>query len=261
MNTDELEIHVYEADDWAVKRWDWFNGGRRVTPKSFCQFWRCVFLWATMKQILGWLPFLFWMFPPTEERLVLRRERERERPSNPNPELPNRMIKFLDAISFVVALLFIPVALLWIGICKVSRFIVVACIGGCIDWTADCCKRTVKWFSDRPKLVKAANGVMIFFMSALIIGFLVFGIYWLYRFGEWVWPRWEDALQILGAVVGGLAVFMLLLAWCTTDHARRVGSALLDFFHGVGSAIYTTAMMLRAAKRGVCPPMEIRGRD
>ena len=43
---------TYQKSDWAVRTWDWFNGGRQVEPKSFCQFWRTVVLYATVKRLL-----------------------------------------------------------------------------------------------------------------------------------------------------------------------------------------------------------------
>ena len=40
----------YSSGSWMVRRWDWFN--RRITgPKSFCQFWRTVLLWATLASL------------------------------------------------------------------------------------------------------------------------------------------------------------------------------------------------------------------
>lgn len=46
------ETKLYHEADWAAKRWDWFNQGRIVEPKSFCQFWRTVVLYATVKWLL-----------------------------------------------------------------------------------------------------------------------------------------------------------------------------------------------------------------
>lgn len=46
----ETDTHYYYVDDWAVRRWDKFNAAL-VTPKSFCQFWRTVLLWATLASI------------------------------------------------------------------------------------------------------------------------------------------------------------------------------------------------------------------
>ncbi|KKM97451.1 hypothetical protein LCGC14_1167750 [marine sediment metagenome] len=42
-----MEIRYYEDHNWMVRRWDKFNGGKQVGPKSFCQFWRTVLLWAS----------------------------------------------------------------------------------------------------------------------------------------------------------------------------------------------------------------------
>jgi len=49
---------TYRDSEWAVRRWDWFNGGRVVEPLSFCQFWRTVLVWATLKVLF--LP-LIWL--------------------------------------------------------------------------------------------------------------------------------------------------------------------------------------------------------
>ncbi len=46
------ETRLYGESDWAAERWDWFNEGRIVEPKSFCQFWRTVFLYVAIKQLL-----------------------------------------------------------------------------------------------------------------------------------------------------------------------------------------------------------------
>lgn len=48
---------TYHASTWAVRRWDWFNGGKQVQPQSFCQFWRTVILYATVKWVLLVLTF------------------------------------------------------------------------------------------------------------------------------------------------------------------------------------------------------------
>lgn len=41
---------TYHESEWAARRWDWFNEGRVVKPRSFCQFWRTVLIYATLKQ-------------------------------------------------------------------------------------------------------------------------------------------------------------------------------------------------------------------
>ena len=47
------EVRTYHETEWAVRRWDRFNGERTVEPKSFCQFWRTVLLYATVQQLLA----------------------------------------------------------------------------------------------------------------------------------------------------------------------------------------------------------------
>jgi hypothetical protein len=47
------ETKLYHELDWAARRWDWFNKGRIVEPRSFCQFWRTALLYATLKQLFG----------------------------------------------------------------------------------------------------------------------------------------------------------------------------------------------------------------
>ena len=44
-------MKVYSTAEWMVRRWDRINGGRKVAPKSFCQFWRAVLLWATLASL------------------------------------------------------------------------------------------------------------------------------------------------------------------------------------------------------------------
>lgn len=46
------DTRLYHESDWATRRWDWFNRGKLVEPKSFCQFWRTVLLYVTIKQLL-----------------------------------------------------------------------------------------------------------------------------------------------------------------------------------------------------------------
>ncbi len=46
-----MEVQQYSDQDWAVRRWDSFNGGKQIEPKSFCQFWRTILLWATLASI------------------------------------------------------------------------------------------------------------------------------------------------------------------------------------------------------------------
>ena len=54
---------LYHELDWAAKRWDWFNEGRTVEPRSFCQFWRTVLFYATAKWCLGPLLWLLAALP------------------------------------------------------------------------------------------------------------------------------------------------------------------------------------------------------
>lgn len=53
----EEDVRTYQASEWAAKRWDWFNRGKVIEPLSFCQFWRTVLIWATLRQLL--IAFLF----------------------------------------------------------------------------------------------------------------------------------------------------------------------------------------------------------
>lgn len=52
------DVRTYQGSEWAARRWDWFNEGRLVEPLSFCQFWRTVVVWASIKWITA--P-LFWL--------------------------------------------------------------------------------------------------------------------------------------------------------------------------------------------------------
>ena len=54
------ETKLYHESEWAAQRWDWFNEGQIVEPKSFCQFWRTVLLYATVA----------YFFRPVERLLV-----------------------------------------------------------------------------------------------------------------------------------------------------------------------------------------------
>ena len=47
------DVRTYQASEWAAQRWDWFNRGKIVEPLSFCQFWRTVLIWATLRQLLA----------------------------------------------------------------------------------------------------------------------------------------------------------------------------------------------------------------
>jgi hypothetical protein len=49
-------MRAYHESEWAVRRWDWFNGGRIVEPLSFCQFWRTVLFYVPIRCLL--MPFL-----------------------------------------------------------------------------------------------------------------------------------------------------------------------------------------------------------
>lgn len=48
----EGDVRTYQASEWAARRWDWFNRGKIVEPLSFCQFWRTVLIWATLRWLL-----------------------------------------------------------------------------------------------------------------------------------------------------------------------------------------------------------------
>ena len=49
---------TYNDSSWAARRWDWFNKPSLVVPLSYCQFWRTVLVYATLKWILTPLRFL-----------------------------------------------------------------------------------------------------------------------------------------------------------------------------------------------------------
>lgn len=52
------DVRTYQASEWAAKRWDWFNRGKIVEPLSFCQFWRTVLIWATLRSLLTALLYM-----------------------------------------------------------------------------------------------------------------------------------------------------------------------------------------------------------
>lgn len=49
---------TYRDSSWAVRRWDWFNKPWQPLPLSYCQFWRTVLVYATIKWLLTPLNFL-----------------------------------------------------------------------------------------------------------------------------------------------------------------------------------------------------------
>jgi hypothetical protein len=54
---------LYHEMDWAARRWDWFNEGFIIEPKSFCQFWRTVLFYATVAYFFRPLERLLGSFP------------------------------------------------------------------------------------------------------------------------------------------------------------------------------------------------------
>lgn len=76
-----MQERTYHESDWATRRWDRFNEGRIVEPRSFCQFWRTVLLYATISQLLG------------PVRVIVRLRRFVPSINLPGPKIPEQVSK------------------------------------------------------------------------------------------------------------------------------------------------------------------------
>lgn len=123
-----MEERTYTDQDWAVQRWDRFNGGKIIEPKSFCQFWRTVLLWSTLSIIpLFGKIFLTHLYQPSPEEVDRRNKKFDERMDTIESVLNKIYRNVLRPLGLGIWKLLWPLRtmlyLIWRGLCNIAAYI------------------------------------------------------------------------------------------------------------------------------------------
>jgi hypothetical protein len=216
-------MKVYQESDWAVRRWDWFNEGLSVRPLSFCQFWRTVLLYTTIKQLLA------------PVRAVGRLTRFVPSINLPGPKVPEHVSKRAGSLlrglgrGLARGLWFLayPLRLLMppVGRAAVAGVVTVG--------------EPIERFGQRNK---DALGVLLVVFATLAVGSVI-TVYLVIAFlASLFWT----SIVIASVIGGGFALFGFF----------RSGMPMLIL--GVLGLLWDAAV---AAKHGICPPVEIERQE
>ncbi len=217
------EMRTYEESSWAVRRWDWFHHGTIIEPKSFCQFWRTVVVYATLAQFL---PFL-------REKTLTPQEwfESRNRPRRNYGHAFRPLLILLAPVRFLASIIAAPFLLtaVWIDEHDQARERIIKVLRGLVAGIA----------------ISALIGIALFlswFAATIVIPWLLGGNVALF-FAE-----------VLAAGMVGFGVFigLILLVAYALEHG---GENALAF---VGSGFHLAWDIAVTEKKRVCPPMEIR---
>jgi len=231
-----MKARTYTEYDWAVRRWDRFttgsksrNGPRFQTPKSFCQFWRTVLLWATLASI----PFVGKLFLSHLQVFSFAVDYERELAKKEARE--RRFNTYIMPIVRVVWTLLLPV-----------RVIVVFIARGVGS--------VVEYIDDRDGLKHKLNNVFAGACLLVAAGALcVLAVLIVHALIESWQADMTFFLLILGSVVAGL-VGLLVYIYFLGKMTIRVILAVLDALGSIFGLLWSVALV---QKKRVCPPMEI----
>ncbi len=215
----------YTSQDWAVQRWDRLHAGRHVEPRSFCQFWRGVLLWATLASI----PVVGKMFlahlqvvPPLSVRLAEQEAFDRR---------VRRVKAVVTPFGRVVWVLLWPIrqTVYWIGrgAVTVVSYLEDTLSGRTLPkWTQ------YPWYLWEALIVLTGVGLGTFLLVRLLIA-------------AWQasWPIFLFAGFGIPVMVASLA----LVLW-------RYGLVWLNVLAGFGAMLWDIAIV---SKHRVCPPITI----
>lgn len=217
-------IRYYRDQEWAVRRWDKFNDGEQE-PRSFCQFWRTVLLWATLASvpIVGQL-FLTHLkvVPPLAERIESQAAFDRRL---------DRVKRISTPFARVVWLLLWPVrqAVYWIGQAIVN---VVAFVDE----------------QDTTGLDRIINVAAIVLL--VLIGLAGLALLGMYLYMAWV-ANWVIFLLVASSIPTGVVLSTLALYY--------FGPPFLGAVLGTVELLWDVAV---TSKHRICPPIAIvRGED
>ena len=219
---------LYHEMDWAAQRWDWFNEGRIVEPRSFCQFWRTVLLYATVALLLR----------PLERFLV-------SLPSLPNIPFPSALGPFIQAAG------------------KGGWFVLQA--GKGVAWFLWRIAGRVSWLLTYPLRLAARPTLSPVLATAVSAGRRIDTYGKQHRKGLDIFVRVLVAIYI-ATLVTVIATWLLLTSWAWTligvGAITVTGFAAYGFFKSGAPGLILDVLVLvsdaaSAAKHGVCPPVRI----
>ena len=219
-------MKLYTTMDWMVRRWDRINGGRKVAPKSFCQFWRAVLLWATLASLPVIGRYFVW-HPTTQEAEV-----KLQLPAKPT-ELP-RSVRILSQVCAYISGCLIRVVWKALWPLRQLGWRVV----GVADWVAN-------WYGDSEHTwLRRVSGIAWWVFVTFCLLVILFEV------GLVIFLAWQANTFIFLVVAGAVVVGSTL----AVVFRRQLIVALLV----VGDVLGTLVYVLIAAKRHVCPPVEIK---
>lgn len=253
--TGDVSERVYNENEWAVKRWDALHNGWKIEPKSFCQFWRTVFLWCTLMQ-LPWVGKWFIKYERDEYEAVAVTKAEAE------PKEPSRLAKALVALgngmwSGQRWTIFLPIRAVW--------------------WLFS---TVVEFFHDRPQIGATLKVWLQFavdwFITGLIISIVTAALtllaYACYMWGLDVLTASSDNwYYILGAALITLVTAYALatvgsdlyyildkLSNALWNGMCALGRGIASVFRFIGSIFKLLKDIALTNKKHICPPMHIR---
>ena len=191
------DIKYYEHDSWMVRRWNRFTDGD--TPKSFCQFWRTVLLWATLASIpiIGKV-FLSHLAPASAPKIRTAAEIERF----------NLLIRgmFGPPVAFIGWLVWplrTMIYLLWRGVTTIVAFI------------------------DEADTAKVERVLSIIALVA-IVGISVI---WLSITGYWLSVAWKNNWPVFLAIVVAVPATGILLFFTLRPVLAVIGQIVMTIWH------------------------------
>lgn len=212
----------YHEAGWVARRWDWFNKGEIVKPKSFCQLWRTVLLYATVKQLI---PLFIrrrytWLCAWAEAE----RNKTYYKESSTTPRWALRMGGFISTIARGLWTLAHPLR---------------KTLGFAAKKTID----AIEWLG--------ANVLQFVFTALVVMAVMAFVGGMLFALTLAFLNNWQGMVLGPGVLIGaGFALYGL--------SKSGVLSFIWGVVSGIASLIWGAAV---AAKHGICPPVEIlRGR-
>ena len=214
-----MKVQQYSEQEWAVKRWDRFNGDTQVTPTSFCQFWRTILLWATLASI-----------PLVGKWLFLNHLREKP----PMPEWNSEAHEpRLAAVRKVVAP---PALFVWWLLWPVR----VVLYG---PWRAIVTVITFVDERDTKQLERLLVGVFLLVSAGLLI-------YWLVLLGILLASAWTANWPLFVAIALGVPLALAGVGFFALFYGMSIVKAIVSFFQ----VLWRIAV---ASKHRICPPMDI----
>ena len=213
-----MKISQYFEGTWAVRRWDRFNGGKQVVPRSFCQFWRTILLWATLAS----LPLVGQQFRThlIEEKPI------KEWDSNEHARQVAALRKVVTPPALFVWWLLWPIRIVLYGAWRTTATVIAF-----VDER------------DTRRLETVLGGAALL----VVVGLCIYTVVML---GIVIVIAWMASWPIFLAVVLGVPLSLAIMGFLALRYGYSIVSGVRSFFQLIWGIAVTS-------KHRVCPPMVI----